>query len=87
MVTMSENENEAIIAIQDFGIGISRDSQKRIFERFYRVSTDEHKYKGLGIGLFISSEIVRKHGGKIWIKSKKNKGATFYFTIPFKSSF
>lgn len=87
MVTMSENENEAIIAIQDFGIGISRDSQKRIFERFYRVSTDEHKYKGLGIGLFISSEIVRKHGGKIWTKSKKNKGATFYFTIPFKSSF
>lgn len=83
LVTLSQTDNEAIVAVQDFGIGISRDNQKRIFERFYRVSTDEHKYKGLGIGLFISSEIIRKHKGTIWVKSKKGKGATFSFSLPF----
>ncbi len=83
IVTMEETLKEAIVSVQDFGIGISRDNQKRIFDRFYRVSTDEHMYKGLGIGLFISSEVISKHKGKIWVKSKKNKGASFYFSLPF----
>lgn len=83
IVGMEETQKEAIISVQDFGIGITRENQKRIFDRFYRVSTDEHMYKGLGIGLFISSEVIAKHKGKIWVKSKKNKGSTFYFSLPF----
>lgn len=84
IVTLKETVKEAIIAIQDFGIGIINENQKKIFERFYRVSPDERKYQGMGIGLFISAEIVRKHGGRIWVKSTKGKGSTFFFSIPLK---
>lgn len=84
IVTMKETVKESIISIQDFGIGISNDSQKKIFERFYRIHQDERKYQGMGIGLFISAEIVHKHGGKIWVKSTKGKGSTFYFSLPLK---
>lgn len=84
IVTMKETIKDVIISIQDFGIGIGSDSQKRIFERFYRVSQDERKYQGMGIGLFISAEIVRKHSGRIWVKSTKGKGSVFYFSLPLK---
>jgi signal transduction histidine kinase len=78
-------EEEAIISVKDYGIGIDEKYQQKIFDRLYQVT--EHKEKtfpGLGIGLFISAEIVKAHGGKIWVKSKKNKGSIFYFSLPFQ---
>jgi signal transduction histidine kinase len=54
-----------------------------IFEQFYQVTDAEEKnYPGLGIGLYISCEIVKRHRGQMWVESKKGKGTTFHFSLP-----
>lgn len=73
------------VSVRDFGKGIDTEHQKRIFERFYQVNSSGNSPKGiqsLGMGLYIASEIIRRHGGKIWVKSIPGKGSTFYFTLP-----
>ena len=71
------------VSIQDFGIGISKEKQGKIFEPFFRaVEGAKGHYPGLGLGLHISSQIVRAHGGEIWLESAEGQGSTFYFTIP-----
>jgi PAS domain S-box-containing protein len=74
------------VHVQDHGIGIPPFEQDRIFERLYQVahsgSTRAETYPGLGIGLYISAEIVKRHRGRIWVKSAIGQGSTFYFTIP-----
>ena len=73
------------ISVQDFGIGIPMDHQERIFERFYRVSTNREKhFPGSGIGLYISSEIIQHYGGRIWVESVEGQGSTFSFALPLK---
>jgi len=85
VVKIKEDKENLIISIQDFGIGIPKDQQTKIFNRFYRVkSTDKETVEGLGLGLFISSEIVKEHNGNIKIKSEKNKGTTFTIALPYK---
>lgn len=77
--------NKAQVSVKDDGIGIDSKYQKKIFERLYQVTDrNEKTFPGLGIGLFISNEIIKRHGGKMWVKSKKNKGSTFYFDLPFQ---
>lgn len=84
-VHISEKDNNVVMSVQDFGIGIPRGELGKVFERFFRVkgSTGD-TYPGLGLGLYISAEIIKRHSGKMWLKSKFNKGSTFYFTIPIK---
>jgi signal transduction histidine kinase len=73
------------VSVQDFGKGIAEVHQQKIFERFYQVSDTEDKpFSGLGIGLYISSQIIKQHQGRIWVESSKGTGATFYFTLPLK---
>lgn len=73
------------LCVQDFGIGISHDKKDMVFEQFYRVSgTREHTFPGLGLGLYISSEIVKRLKGKIWVNSTEGKGSTFCFSFPVK---
>lgn len=72
-------------SIKDQGIGISSKSQKNIFEPFFQAEqTIYREYKGNGLGLAICKGIVEALGGKIWFKSDKGKGSTFYFTVPIK---
>jgi two-component system CheB/CheR fusion protein len=70
------------LAVTDFGIGIAKDQQEFLFDRFYRVDENSPKYSGLGLGLFISAEIVKRHNGHIYIQSAQGKGSTFWFVIP-----
>ncbi|MBG44110.1 MAG: two-component sensor histidine kinase [Aequorivita sp.] len=71
------------ISVKDNGIGISPKYQKFIFEKFYRVSEkDTHNYKGLGLGLYYTKQIINAHGGNISVKSEANKGSVFTIKIP-----
>ncbi|MDN5284522.1 MAG: chemotaxis protein CheR [Mucilaginibacter sp.] len=70
------------IAVTDFGIGIPKNKQSLLFDRFYRVDENSKRYAGLGLGLFISSEIVKQHQGHIHVESTVGKGSTFWFIMP-----
>ncbi|MGN0806724.1 MAG: sensor histidine kinase, partial [Candidatus Coproplasma sp.] len=73
----------AVLSVRDYGIGISEEDQKLIFERFYRTDKSRNrKTGGVGIGLTIASEIVKAHGGKIEVESLEGKGTLFTVTIP-----
>jgi signal transduction histidine kinase len=73
--------------VQDFGIGISDQHKRHVFERFYRAYGESEKnFPGLGMGLFISQEIIRRHKGKLGLISKEGKGSTFFFSIPYANS-
>jgi len=74
--------NNIKVSVSDFGIGISQDKLPLIFDRFYRVDDNSQRYAGLGLGLFISAEIIMQHGGEINLESKVGEGSTFWFTIP-----
>jgi len=83
IVRVSADEHNAIVSVQDFGIGIAETHQEKIFERFYQVNDGTEKtFPGLGIGLYISSQIVRGHHGRLWVESAKGAGATFYVSLP-----
>jgi two-component system CheB/CheR fusion protein len=71
-----------IVSVQDFGIGIEKKHLANLFDRFYRVDNTAMKYEGLGLGLYIASEVINRHGGNFWIESEKDKGSTFYFKLP-----
>ena len=84
VVSTSNSESHFSLSVKDNGIGISKEDQRHIFERFYRVSTgDIHDVKGFGIGLNYVYEIVRMHNGKIDIESSVGAGSTFTITIPY----
>lgn len=77
------NGQQVTVSVQDFGIGIAETYHHHIFERFYQVTDPQEKtYPGLGIGLYIVHEIIRRHQGNIWVESRKGQGATFFFTLP-----
>jgi signal transduction histidine kinase len=78
-------ENEGVhLSVKDFGIGIPAEDQPHIFEQFYRVNGDSQStFPGMGIGLYICSEIISRQGGKIWVESTMGKGSTFYIWLPF----
>lgn len=70
------------VSVKDEGIGISKDNLENIFEKYHRVKDPSMQSQGLGIGLFISYEIIQRHHGKLWVESEPRKGSIFYFTIP-----
>jgi two-component system CheB/CheR fusion protein len=71
-----------MVSVKDFGIGMSNSDQKEIFQRFYRVNGHDATMPGLGIGLYISSEIIKEHDGKISVTSQLNEGSEFSFVLP-----
>ncbi len=74
--------DQLVVKVQDEGIGIPHEQMDRLFQRFSRVDTDEaRKIRGTGLGLWICKEIVRAHGGEIWVDSVPGRGSTFSFTL------
>lgn len=82
-ISITGDKEYVTLAVKDQGYGISKEDQKRIFERFER-AINSAEVSGLGLGLFISREIVEAHGGKIWVESELNKGSVFYVKLPSK---
>ena len=87
LVKLHEDKKHLIVSIQDFGLGIPREAQARIFERFFRIRRNNQDYsvKGLGLGLYISFEIIKAHKGELWVESTEKKGSTFSFSLPTKT--
>ncbi|WDF46018.1 response regulator [Chryseobacterium sp. KACC 21268] len=82
IITTATTENEVKVSVTDFGIGIPAIKQDAVFRKFYRVEESSVQFQGMGIGLFICSEIIKEHKGTIGVLSKVNEGSTFYFTLP-----
>lgn len=70
------------VGVKDFGIGIAQEKLDHIFSRYYRIDDDNAKMSGLGIGLYLSYEIITRHQGRIWAESTPGKGSTFWFVLP-----
>ncbi len=77
--------DQAIITVTDQGIGIAKEHLNNIFNQYFRVAEGKSKAKGMGLGLYISKEIVDAHGGRIWAESELGKGSSFHLQIPLQS--
>jgi len=83
IVTAKKIKNRVKVCVIDEGIGIKLKDQEKLFQRFYRVETARIKnISGFGIGLYLASEIIHLHKGKIGVESEEGKGSTFYFILP-----
>ena len=83
LIKLSETDKTVTVSVKDFGLGISSDEQQKVFERFFRVKgKKEHNIEGLGLGLYLVSEIIKLHKGRIWVESTPGEGSTFSFSLP-----
>jgi len=85
-IKVEERGEHIYVGVKDFGIGINADQQKNVFEKFYRVEETAIHFQGLGIGLYISAEIIRRHNGEVGVQSIPGEGSEFYFSIPLQST-
>lgn len=81
-VEVSIEHGQAKLSVKDFGNGIDAGSREKIFERYFRAENNAANVGGLGLGLYISSEIIKKHDGKIGLDTEIGKGSTFWFSVP-----
>ncbi|EHQ30272.1 CheR family methyltransferase [Mucilaginibacter paludis] len=84
VISIEKIKSGVKVSVTDKGPGISADMLPHLFERYYRVNSSGSQYSGLGLGLYISSEIIKKHDGKIGVDSEIGKGSSFWFTLPLK---
>jgi two-component system sensor histidine kinase/response regulator len=81
-LTINISDDQLYVAVKDYGIGMLPEQQNHVFDKFYRVEETSQRFQGLGIGLYISSEIIKRHGGKVGVKSEIGQGSEFYFFMP-----
>jgi len=82
MLKVEHEAGGAKVSVTDYGIGIPQDKINFVFDRFFRVQESSQKFSGLGLGLFISAEIINRHNGKVGVSSEEGKGSTFWFSLP-----
>ncbi len=84
VVIRAVQENDSVVVmVQDTGIGIAKDDQPHVFDRFFRAPEGVRlKIEGSGLGLAITRGIIQRHGGRIWVESEPNIGSSFYFSLP-----
>ncbi len=86
VVKATKDKKNVTVSVEDFGFGLTPKEQNKVFERFNRAGQEgKGAMPGLGLGLYISKEIINRHKGKVWVESKKGKGSKFYFSLPLKS--
>lgn len=84
-VSVQSDSNYVTVAVKDVGVGIAKSDINLIFERFFQVDVEHAQGdRGLGLGLYISKEIISRHGCKIWVESEAGKGSTFFFSLPIR---
>lgn len=81
LISLRKEKDGILLSVKDSGLGIPKDMHTKVFEQFYRVN-HKHTIGGMGIGLYISAEIVQRSGGKIWVESTEGAGATFFVYLP-----
>jgi signal transduction histidine kinase/HAMP domain-containing protein len=81
-VKVYKKEENVCFSVADTGVGIPEEYRSRIFDKFFRVPDTGMETQGAGLGLAIARELVKVHGGEIWVESTVGKGSTFYFTLP-----
>ncbi len=74
-------DGKTVVSVQDFGMGIPAEHHNKLFSRFYRIEEQSQNISGLGIGLFITKQIIVGHNGNIWLQSELGKGSTFYVSF------
>jgi len=84
-IKIEKLDGTAKISVTDHGPGIPADKVPHLFDRYFRVDSAGMQFSGLGLGLYISAEIIKKHDGEIGVDSEEGKGSTFWFTIPLKA--
>ena len=83
LVSVEDRGDQLVTAVADRGIGIPSDEIGQVFERFHRGrQVSSTNYGGLGLGLYITKQIVERHGGTIWVESREGQGTTFSFSLP-----
>ncbi|MEO8821016.1 MAG: PAS domain S-box protein, partial [Ginsengibacter sp.] len=82
LVKIEQLDNRIQVSVQDFGVGMSAKHLDKVFDRYYRVQEHAVHFQGLGIGLYISNNIIQRHEGKMWVESEPGKGSKFYFSLP-----
>jgi signal transduction histidine kinase/PAS domain-containing protein len=83
LVTVEDRGDQVVTSVADRGIGIPTDELGQVFERFHRGrQVSSTNYGGLGLGLYITKQIVERHGGTIWVESREGQGTTFSFSLP-----
>ncbi|QJD97230.1 PAS domain S-box protein [Mucilaginibacter robiniae] len=81
-ITVGREKNRVKVSVADKGPGIDPDTIPHLFDRYYRADYSGIQFSGLGLGLYICAEIIRKHGGEIGVDSQLSEGSTFWFTLP-----
>jgi signal transduction histidine kinase len=85
LISCTKNDEELVIRVRDYGVGIPADELQKIFDRFYRTKDSSVHISGFGLGLYICRDIVARHNGKIWAE-KEADGSSFYFSLPLNNA-
>lgn len=86
LVLTAPEDGEIKISVKDDGLGIPKKFHRKIFEKFWQVEGTIRKEKsGAGLGLYVSRQLVKMLGGRIWVDSEPGKGSTFSFTLPMRT--
>lgn len=82
-ITLKNEGKKALVAVQDWGVGIPRYQHRRVFEKFFRSYNDSrYRTEGIGLGLYLVKAILESFGGEVWFESEIDKGSTFFFSLP-----
>jgi two-component system CheB/CheR fusion protein len=82
VIDTRQEGDKVFVSVTDFGIGISESDQKKVFDRFFRGSGRvKNSFPGIGIGLYISAEIIERHNGSIKVESNDGRGSVFTFSL------